>query len=145
MRIFLAVAIITISACTTIKETRGAELRETKTSQISADSTKADIVSLLGSPSTTSTYGNDVWYYINTHKNRSLYGSDNITKQEVLAITFDENDVVQYVEVFDKNSAREFAISRERTPTAGHELGVIEQILGNVGRFNTDGESRQGF
>lgn len=135
--ILLCLALTT--SCTTIKEQRGAELRDSKVSQISATSTKTDVISLLGSPSTRSSYGSDVWYYIHSKKQRSLYGDDDILKQQVLAITFDANSVVSNVEVFDQDDAKQFSFSGDRTPTAGNELGVLEQILGNVGKFN--GES----
>jgi outer membrane protein assembly factor BamE (lipoprotein component of BamABCDE complex) len=141
MKKFLAIFLL-LSACTTIKEQRGAELRDSKVSQISATSTKADVISLLGSPSTRSSYGSDVWYYIHSKKQRSLYGDDDILKQQVLAITFDANSVVSNVEVFDQDDAKQFTFSGDRTPTAGNELGVLEQILGNVGKFNGESAGR---
>jgi outer membrane protein assembly factor BamE (lipoprotein component of BamABCDE complex) len=141
MKKFLAIFLL-LSACTTIEEKRGAELRDMKTSQITPTSTKADVLSLLGSPSTRSSYGTDVWYYVHSTKQRNLIGDDGIVNQQILAITFDTNSVVSNVEVFDQDDAKQFAFSGDRTPTAGNELGVLEQILGNVGKFNGESAGR---
>jgi outer membrane protein assembly factor BamE (lipoprotein component of BamABCDE complex) len=137
MKKVLFIALV-LASCTTIKEQRGAELRDSKTSQITASSTKADVLNLLGSPSTRSSYGSDVWYYIHSDKKRVLIGDDDVYKQQIIAITFDANGVVQNVEQFDQDDAKQFSFSGDRTPTAGNELGVLEQILGNVGKFNSD-------
>lgn len=141
MKKLLAIFLL-LTSCTTIEEKRGAELRDTKVSQITTSSTKADVMGLLGSPSTRSNYGTDVWYYINSQKKRSLYGDDEILKQQILAITFNSDGYVRNVEIFDQDDAKNFSFSGDRTPTAGHELGVIEQILGNVGKFNGETAGR---
>ena len=142
MRFALVISICLITACTNIKERRGAEIRDVKVAQIMPESSKGDVANLLGSPSTTSSFGEEVWYYINNKKRRVLFGDDEIMKQQVLAITFDTNGKVVNVEGFDKDDSKNIAFSNDVTPTSGHKLGVLEQILGNVGKFNTDSMGR---
>ena len=38
-------------------------------------------------------------------------------------------------ERLDKNSGRAFQVVDRKTPTRGKELTILEQLLGNVGRF----------
>ena len=43
---------------------------------------------------------------------------------------------MQKIERFDKNDGQEIKVVKRKTPTRGKELTVIEQLLGNVGRFD---------
>ena len=62
-----------------------------------------------------------------------------ILERNVLVVRFDERGIVQRVEHLDKNDGREVQIVDRKTPTRGKELTVIEQLLGNVGRFGGAG------
>lgn len=132
------VALVVLSACTTIKQNNGAEIRQVKLDQITPESTKGDVFRLLGSPSTKSVYGQETWYYITSKLEKQLVRDDKILNQSIIAITFNEIDGVDNIEFYNTDDRREFATSKKVTPTAGKSLSVIEQILGNVGKFNTD-------
>jgi len=54
-----------------------------------------------------------------------------------VAIHFDPSGVVEDVKVYGPDDARQVKLVDRTTPTAGKEITVLQQLLGNVGRFNT--------
>lgn len=104
---------------------------------IEGQSTKEDISALLGSPSTTSTFGPETWFYISTTKERLGVFESDVVKQHVLGVQFDENGVVKEYGQYTIEDGKAVEIVEKTTPTEGHSLGVLEQLLGNIGRFNT--------
>ena len=50
-------------------------------------------------------------------------------------LRFDEGGLLSEVGTRDAGSGREVVLVSRETPTAGHSFTVIEQILGNIGRF----------
>lgn len=104
---------------------------------IEGQSSKEDIAALLGSPSTTSIYGPETWFYISATKERSGVFKADVVKQHVLGIQFDEAGIVKEYGQYTLEDGKPVEIVERTTPTEGHTLGVLEQLLGNVGRFNT--------
>lgn len=92
----------------------------------------------LGSPSAVSTYGNETWYYISTEQEHTAFLKPKIKSQKVIAIEFNPNQTIANISRYDEKDARNIKISKDVTKTEGHDEGVLGQILGNVGRFNTD-------
>lgn len=111
---------------------------------IEGQSTKEDIEALLGSPSTTSTFGPETWFYISTTKERVGVFEAEVIKQRVLGILFDESGVVQEYAQYTLKDGKPVDVVQKTTPTEGHSLGVFEQLLGNVGRFNSPGGRQPG-
>ena len=138
MKKFIILSFLALAACTTIKQNNGAEIRQVKLDQVTPDSTKIDVYNLLGSPSTKSVYGQETWYYITSKIKRQLVRDDKIADQSVVAISFKPDSHVNTVEIYDKNSRREFDTSDRVTPTAGRQLSMFEQLMGNVGKFNNE-------
>ena len=138
MKSFMFIVLLAIGGCTTVKQNNGAEIRQVKLDQVTPKSTKNDVQTLMGSPSTKSMYGPETWYYITSKIKKQLISDDKILTQNVVAISFTQAGTVETVEIYDANSRHEFATSDRITPTAGRKLSVVEQNLGNVGKFNTD-------
>lgn len=103
-------------------------------------STKMDVMNALGSPSTRSSFGQEEWYYISMRKETIAFLEPDIEKQDVVRFTFDSDGLVTAIDTFDKKDGRQVAIEDDRTPTAGHRLGFLEQVFGNIGRFNKSGD-----
>ena len=137
--IFLA---ILLSACTNIEVQRGAELKQNKIDQITKESSKGDVINLLGSPSSKSSFGEETWYYIFNKRDQNIITDDKVIEQDVLVVTFNADDMVKIVEMYDESKAQKVEYSDKKTATAGHEMGVLEQVLGNVGKFGKGTEGR---
>jgi outer membrane protein assembly factor BamE (lipoprotein component of BamABCDE complex) len=96
---------------------------------------------ILGRPSTVGTFDKDVWYYIGRRLEKWAFFKDHILEQQIVAIYFDPKGTIEHIQTYDKNDSREIEIVKDTTATSGHELGVLEQIIGNLGRFNNSGSS----
>lgn len=104
---------------------------------------KTDVQRLLGSPSTVSTYPPETWYYISRETETVGFFAPELTGQDVAQIQFDEYGYVSKLENFGVDKAQDMQYVDRETPTEGRSLGVFEQLLGNVGKFNTPRDATQ--
>jgi len=91
---------------------------------------------LLGSPSSVSAFQDRTWYYISRRTEQTAFFDPQVVEQEVLAITFDSKNIVQDMKVYGLENGRMVAMVDRVTPTYGNDLTIIQQVLGNLGRFN---------
>lgn len=105
---------------------------------------KNRVEQLLGSPSTTGNFGDDIWYYVSKRTSQTAFFEPDIIDQGVLAIAFDNQGIVQDLKVYDQADGRLVAMVDRVTPTHGNELTIIQQMLGNLGRFNPEGQKKSG-
>lgn len=111
--------------------------------EIQIGTTKADVRRTLGSPSTMSSYPPETWYYISRERETVAFLAPELTGQKVARIEFDEAGQVSKFEQFGKDAARDMQYVERETPTEGRSLGLGEQLLGNLGRFNTPRDATQ--
>lgn len=105
-------------------------------------SSREEVLRTLGSPSATATFDAKRWYYISQREEHSSFYRQELVAQDVVAITFDPRGVVEEVEVRGLDQANQIDPSSDKTRTAGNELTLLQQIFGNIGRFNpTEGEA----
>jgi len=97
---------------------------------------REDVIRLIGSPSSVATFNPNVWYYITQRQETYAFLKPMLTEQKVLQLTFNEAGRLQALKAYDLNDAKDIAMVSRITPTSGKELTVLEQILGNVGRFS---------
>ncbi|MBM3570003.1 MAG: outer membrane protein assembly factor BamE [Alphaproteobacteria bacterium] len=106
--------------------------------------TKDQVTELLGSPSSQATFEQvDAWYYINRRIERTAFFEDIVTDQKVLAIHFGRDGRIARIEGFGLDDTRKFALVQATTPTHGHDLGMLEQLFGNIGRFNVTEDQKR--
>lgn len=136
---------IMVSACIPARVmNRGHVDAMDRLSQISiGNTTRDEVFDKLGSPSLKNNYGDETWFYINERKEAVAFLKPTIKDQNVTRIVFDTNGLVREVNHYGLKDSRNVAVAKEITPTEGHELGFMEQILGNVGRFNSNDTGRQ--
>ena len=107
-------------------------------------STNKDVLELLGSPSSYSTFGDETWYYISSRKESLAFFKPKIVDQGAVSIVFDKQGVVRAVHKFTDKDREDIAISTEKTPTEGNHITIWQQLLGYLGRFNTEGGGMPG-
>lgn len=95
-----------------------------------------DVLRLMGSPSTIATFGDEVWYYISTRNESTAFLPQRVIEQRVVAISFGGDGRVREIKQYDLKDGREVEMVARKTPTSGKELTIVEQILGNVGKFS---------
>jgi outer membrane protein assembly factor BamE (lipoprotein component of BamABCDE complex) len=102
--------------------------------------TKNAVVTKLGSPSTIATFDDDTWIYVNKRSEVFAFFEPTVLSQSVVAINFDPEGRVEEIRRFTLEDGRLIDPITRKTPTQGRELGLLEQLFGNVGRFSTSTE-----
>ena len=123
-------------------ENRGYVTKFSDFSKIKAgESTKSDVIQALGSPSTTSLYGNETWFYIGKEQTKETFFAPEVKSYDAYQITFNKAGVVTAIDKKDKNSLKEFDIAKDYTKTSGNEITFWQQLFGNLGKFNPAGQA----
>lgn len=137
-----AVMLGSLSACVKNKQVVGYTFDPLKVKDLRPGVTsKDDTIVLLGSPSSLSNYGDETWYYINFETERAAFFSPEVVDQKILAITFDTNNIITDLGTYTEKDQQPVIFSEEVTPTHGNSFTVLQQLLGNVGRFNPEGKA----
>jgi outer membrane protein assembly factor BamE (lipoprotein component of BamABCDE complex) len=97
---------------------------------------RQDIVDLLGSPSTVSTFEDRKWYYIGQKTQQVAFMKPEVLDRNVLVITFDETGVVEGTQHYGMADAQEVEPVARETPTEGRDLTLLQQLFGNIGKFS---------
>ena len=125
-----------LTACSPAIDQRGNMPDPELISQITPGvATRNDIEILLGSPSSTATFGNDTWYYIAARVETLAFYEPTVREQQVVAVDFDETGTVTAVRRYGLDDAREIEPVERTTPTSGKKLTILQQLVGNFGRF----------
>lgn len=115
---------------------RGAVLDSRSTSQVKPGMTAQQVMTALGTPSTTSTVGGDAWYYVSQRIERKFaFMPQNITEQRVYAVYFDKSKKVQRVADYGMEDGKPIDFISRTTPTAGPEYHLLQGMLSKVGSF----------
>ncbi|MEJ0058989.1 MAG: outer membrane protein assembly factor BamE [Terricaulis sp.] len=102
------------------------------TPQVGVD-TVDTVTQRFGTPSTTAVFDQTTWYYVASDQQRIAFYTPRVTGQRVMVVKFDAENKVSSVENYGLERGRVIAYNDNVTPTRGRELGVIEQIFGNIG------------
>jgi outer membrane protein assembly factor BamE (lipoprotein component of BamABCDE complex) len=94
--------------------------------------TRSTVQQRFGTPSTTAVFDQTSWYYVSSVQEQVAFYTPETTERRVMVVRFD-GDTVTAVEKFGLERGRLVAYNDEVTPTRGRELGILEQLLGNVG------------
>lgn len=97
---------------------------------------RADIVQLLGSPSTAGTFDDKTWYYVARRTETTAFLAPRLVDQKVVIVRFDDAGTVRAVETRGLESAQNVEHSDRETPTLGQQLTFFDQLFGTLGRYN---------
>lgn len=113
--------------------TRGAIMDERKISQLKPGMPAQQVLSIAGTPSTTSTVGGDAWYYVTQRLERKLaFLRENITDQHIYAVYFDKSKKVQRVADYGLQDGKPIDFLTRTTPNAAAESNMLQGMLTKV-------------
>lgn len=104
-------------------------------------SSRADATALIGSPTARATFDDNTWIYINETTKPIIGGTQRIRDQQVVVLTFDQGGVLRSVEKRGQDDAQDVSVVSRSTPSPGNNASVLQQLLGNVGRFSPGGNT----
>ncbi len=125
-------------ACAPVIDNRGYVFDESLLPQLVVGTTsEADIINIMGSPSTVSTLNDGAYYYISSRFITEAYRAPRETERRVLAIFFDEDKKIRDLGFYTLEDGNIVTIVERTTETQGRELTFLQQIFGNLGRFES--------
>ncbi|MCH9020146.1 MAG: outer membrane protein assembly factor BamE [Proteobacteria bacterium] len=125
-----------LAACTATIDHRGNLPDPFVLQEIQPGATSRDeVATMLGSPSSVAAFGEETWYYISTETERLAFYEPEVLDQQVVAIAFDSAGVVKSIRQYGPEDAREIDLVDRKTRTGGRKLTFIQQLIGNLGRF----------
>ncbi len=98
-------------------------------------STRADVTSLLGSPTAKASFDDNVWLYISEVTQPRIGRIQGVNSQQVVQLTFDGNGTLQTVKQLNQKDSKDVSVVARATPSPGSEASFMQQLLGNIGRY----------
>jgi outer membrane protein assembly factor BamE (lipoprotein component of BamABCDE complex) len=140
-RLFVLLATFGAAAfvsCAPAVDQRGNLPNPDKLAEIHAGSTtKDEVAKILGTPSSVSVFNNDKsWYYISRRTSQMAFFEPDVLDQQVYIVNFDDQGVVKAVDHKALEDGKEITPVARATPAPGRELSFLEQLIGNLGKFN---------
>ena len=110
-------------------------LEKKQESLIVNKSNKNDIRKILGNPSTTSKFDNDVWIYIERKQTQSelkKLGKMKIFKNDVLVLEIDDYGILKKKILYNKNSMKNIKIVKSTTETGFQKNSFIYNFMASM-------------
>jgi outer membrane protein assembly factor BamE (lipoprotein component of BamABCDE complex) len=139
-RPLLFAAALSLVACAVSRDQRGNLPDPDKLAEIKpGTTTKEQVVHILGSPSSASTFDDNTWYYISRRTEQIAFFSPSVLDQQVYIVDFSDKGVVKDVGHKTLADGENISPAPGATPAPGRELSFMEQLIGNIGRFGGGG------
>lgn len=101
--------------------------------------TRADVTALLGSPTSKATFDDNTWFYIAEVTAPVPLSRPTVQHQQVLVLNFDQGGVLRQFRRLDKANGVDVSMVSRVTPSPGSDASFMQQLIGNVGRYNPMG------
>jgi outer membrane protein assembly factor BamE (lipoprotein component of BamABCDE complex) len=133
-------AAVALTACSTTVEQRGNLPPPDEIAQIHpGKTTKDEVVKILGTPSSIGVFNDKNWYYISARTSQFSFLDPKVLDQQVFIVGFNNDGIVKAVDHKTLEDGKEVVPVARATPAPGRELTFLEQLLGNLGKFNGGG------
>src|SRR5271167_1176379 len=130
-------AAVVLAGCATTVEQRGNLPPPDEIGQIHpGKTTKDEVAKILGTPSSVGVFDDNSWYYISRRTSQFSFLDPKAVDQQVYIVDFNDQNVVKAVDHKTLKDGQEIAPVARATPAPGRELSFLEQIIGNLGKFN---------
>ncbi|NDV86933.1 outer membrane protein assembly factor BamE [Aurantimonas aggregata] len=123
--------LLVLGACTTAEVlNQGYIVDERSLELVPVGSSREQVLLALGSPSTTATFDNEVFYYISQKRVRPVaFMEPQLVDQRVLAVYFDGEGRVANIANYGLQNGQLFDFISRTTPTGGRDASFLGQIL----------------
>ena len=136
---FLLTLLIVLSGCEAIITTHGRLIEPAELDKLELGvTTQAETIAILGLPSFEGAFNSGRLYYNNQKMEKNVGGATLTIKRELIILIYDSNNILQGVEIRDKNSDKEIVKLEAKTPTPGDTLTIVDQLFSNLRRRNVD-------
>ena len=113
--------------------TQGYIIDQQTLDQVPVGSSREQVLLALGTPSTTATFDNEVFYYISQTRVRAVaFANPKVVDQRVLAVYFGDDGRVQNIANYGLQDGKIFDFLSRTTPTAGKDQNFLMQMIGGL-------------
>jgi outer membrane protein assembly factor BamE (lipoprotein component of BamABCDE complex) len=116
--------------------TQGYVIDQQQIDQVPVGSSREQVLLALGSPSTSATFDNEVFYYISqTRVRRVAFLNPALVDQRVLAVYFGDDGRVSKIANYGMQDGKVFDFITRTTPTGGKDHNFLSQLLAGAGKI----------
>ncbi len=98
--------------------------------------TRESLALSVGEPSAAGVIRDDAWFYAQYRVRNFAYQAPQVIERDIVAITFDDQGVVQNIERYGLEDGQFVQLSRRVTDSGIGEVTILTQILRNFGRLD---------
>jgi outer membrane protein assembly factor BamE (lipoprotein component of BamABCDE complex) len=137
----LLTMMVLVTACTPMTASRGNLLDDYQMKEIQPGvDTRDEVIRKIGSPTTIAPFDDNTWYYMGQKTEKSGIMDPKIEEERIVVVTFAEDGLVDKI-VERKDGREDIPITQRHTPTTGNDFTFMQQMMGNLGKFNKSGEN----
>jgi outer membrane protein assembly factor BamE (lipoprotein component of BamABCDE complex) len=130
------VVVLGLTACESRLDLRGNLLDPERVVEIApGEQSRDEVAAILGSPSSITPFGSDTWYYISQRTETFAFLAPKVTERQILVVKFDKDGRVAKVDTLGLEAGQVINPIKRKTLTHGNKMTIIEQLVGNLGRF----------
>lgn len=136
IRTFVAFLVLSLSGCETRISKHGMVPTDDELALIKPGvHNRGDVRIILGSPSTVARFKPKAWYYVESQFKKKAIANSSLLARKIVEIQFDDQGFVKKIKSFDTTDEQKIRPVERETPTGGKKLTIIQQLIGNAGRF----------
>ena len=94
-----------------------------------------DVLKILGNPVIKQEYGAQNWIYISSKSQKTVFSGKKLLERVVVRISFNQKGIATSVKMIPNDQHLSIDFAKRKTPTAGQEITILQQLIGNFGRF----------
>ena len=135
--VLLGVGAVALAGCSTsgVLDTaevykQGYVIDEQTLALVPPGSSREQVLLALGTPTTTETFENEVFYYISqTRRRGAAFMKAKLVDQRILAVYFNEDETVERIANYGLQDGKVFDFITRTTPTGGRDQTFLAQVL----------------
>jgi len=124
-----------VGGCGDRISSHGHIINENELKQINiGTTTRADILDMLGQPSFKGAFDTQKLYYSSQVMLQPVASTKQTQKRIVYIFTLDDKNILQSIDLINKEDGLQIAHIDDKTPTPGDTFGILEQVFSNLKR-----------
>jgi outer membrane protein assembly factor BamE (lipoprotein component of BamABCDE complex) len=139
----LILILLSCNGCIKTFHTSGYIFEEDELAALHKAKNKNDLETILGTPTSTSMFGQETWYYITTRKEKTAFLEPKIIEQNIIEISFNPNNSINRVARYTEKNANPLSLVEEYTVSKGTESNTVQKFFYNAGRFRDNKQEEQ--
>jgi outer membrane protein assembly factor BamE (lipoprotein component of BamABCDE complex) len=130
------ISLAVMAGCAPVKTNRGNIVETYRLAEVQPGiDGKDEVIKKIGSPTTMAPFDDNTWYYLGQKFEKHGILDPELKQEKIVVVTFGADGFVD--KIVERREGREdVPLVDRKTPTSGNEVTVMQQLLGNLGRFN---------